>query len=116
MSYSAELTQEIVNEYLQNPSRETVELIADRLGKSARSVIAKLSSEGVYKTPVRTTKTGDPIVKKEELVEDIEKWFGIEVPTLVKTGKLDLRTLHDAIEEMIEYVKESTMDSGDAVT
>jgi hypothetical protein len=105
MTYSEELTKEIVDEYTANPSRETVDAISERIGKPVRSVIAKLSSQGVYKTPIRTTKTGDPIVKKEELVSDIEKWFGIEVPTLVKTGKLELRTLHDAIEEMIEHVQ-----------
>lgn len=101
MSYSEELTKEIVEEYEANPSRETVDAIADRIGKSSRSVIAKLAAAGVYQTPKRTTKTGDPIVKKEELVEEIGGWLDIEVPTLVKTGKLDLKKLHTAIGQLV---------------
>ena len=101
MSYTAELTEELVNEYKANPSRNTVELLSQRIGKSTRSIIAKLSSEGVYATPVRTTKTGDQIVKKEELVEEIGQWLGIDVPTLAKSGKMDLRKLHAAIKELI---------------
>lgn len=102
MSYTDELTREIVAEYEAHPSRETVDAIADRIGKSSRSVIAKLAAAGVYKTPVRTTKTGDAIVKKEELVADIEKWLSISAETLVKTGKLDLKALHKAIQELVE--------------
>lgn len=102
MSYTEQLTQEISDEYSANPTRETVEKIATRIGKSPRSVIAKLAAAGVYQTPVRTTKTGDPIVKKEELVAEIGKWLGIEIPTLAKTGKLELKELHRAIKELVD--------------
>jgi len=102
VSYSEELTKEIVDEYVANPTRDTVDAIAARIGKSARSVIAKLAAAGVYQTPKRTTKTGEPIVKKEQLVEEIGKWLGIEVPTLAKTGKLDLKRLHTAIARHLE--------------
>jgi len=102
MSYTEELTAQITEEYKANPSRETVDAIATRIGKTPRSVIAKLASAGVYQTPVRTTKTGDPIVKKEELVADIEKWLNISAETLVKTGKLDLKALHEAIERIVD--------------
>lgn len=101
MSYSEELTEEIVNEYKNNPSRETVDKISARIGKSTRSVIAKLAAEGAYNTPVRTTKTGEPIVKKEELVAEIEAWLNISVPTLVKTSKLELKALHSKVKELI---------------
>lgn len=115
MSYSDELTQEIVDEYTASPSRETVDKISARIGKSTRSVIAKLAGEGVYITPVRTTKTGDAIVKKEDLVEDIGRWIGKEIPTLAKTGKLDLKALHTALREVYETddtsLRESAMDS-----
>lgn len=102
MSYSEELTKEIVEEYAANPTRDTVNEIAERIGKSPRSVIAKLAAAGVYKTPQRTTKTGEPIVKKEELVAEIGKWLNIEVPTLVKTSKLDLKQLHESIRNLVE--------------
>lgn len=100
MSYSEELTQEIVAEYVKDPSRETVDAIAERIGKTTRSVIAKLAASGVYQTPQRTTKTGDAIIKKEELVEEIGNMLGIEIPTLTKSGKQDLKRLHAALREV----------------
>lgn len=99
MSYTPEETASIVEEYNANPCRETVERIAERIAKSPRSVIAKLAATGVYQTPARTTKTGDPIVKKEEMVADIEKYLDISVPTLVKAGKQDLAKLVEAVKE-----------------
>ncbi len=101
MTYTPELTEQIIKEYEANPVRETVDEIADKIGKSPRSVIAKLAAAGVYRTPVRTTKTGDAIVKKDELVDDIERWLNIDVPTLAKTGKLELKALHTAISRLI---------------
>lgn len=101
MSYTPEETASIVEEYLANPSRETVEAIAGRIAKTPRSVIAKLAATGVYQTPERTTKTGEAIIKKEQMVADVEKYLQIEVPTLVKAGKQDLGKLAQAIEIMI---------------
>ena len=68
MAYTPELTKQIVDEYLANPTKETVQLIADKLGKTSRAIIAKLAAAGAYNTPAKTTKTGDPIIKKEELI------------------------------------------------
>ena len=101
MSYTEELTTEIVAEYEANPSRETVEAISARIGKSLRSVTAKLSSAGVYKTPERLTKTGDPIEKKEEMVTQICTWLGVDAPSLAKTGKQDLKLLRDALQDLL---------------
>ena len=102
MSYTDEQTEQIVAEYEANPSRETVDAIAARIDKSVRSVIAKLSSAGVYQTPQRTTKTGDPIEKKEEYVTQICTLLGIEAPSLAKTGKQDLKRLRDAVRDLLE--------------
>lgn len=101
MTYTEEMTQQIIAEYEEAPNRDTVNAIAERIGKSARSVIAKLAAAGVYQTPQRLTKTGEEIVKKEELVKDIERWLDIEVPTLAKTGKLELKKLHEAIQDLV---------------
>ena len=100
MSSTEELTRQIIDDYLSNPSRENVDAIAARIAKSPRSVIAKLAAAGVYQTPQRTTKTGEPIVKKEEMVGEIGSWLEIEVPTLVKAGKQDLARLHHALKEV----------------
>jgi hypothetical protein len=101
LSYTEELTAKIVERYQANPSRETVEAIAEDINKSVRSVIARLSSSGVYQTPVRTTKTGEPIEKKEQMVVQICTWLGVDAPTLAKTGKQDLKKIRDALAELL---------------
>ena len=51
----------------------------------------------MYVAQPRTTKSGEPVVSKSELVAQINEHFGIEMPTLVKAGKQDLQRLVDAI-------------------
>ena len=92
-NYSDEMVAEMHSLYEANPTRETVEILAETFGKSVRSVIAKLSREGIYVAQPRVTKTGEPVVRKSELVAQIEAHFGIEVPTLVKASKTDLQAL-----------------------
>jgi Zn-dependent M32 family carboxypeptidase len=106
MSYTEEQTEEIIAEYEANPSRETVEAISERINKSIRSVIAKLSSAGVYQTPQRTTKTGEQIEKKEEMVTQICTWLGVEANSLAKTGKQDLKRIRDALQDLLGALDE----------
>ena len=78
---------------LKEYPHKSAEELAAQLGKSKRSVIAKLSKLGVYVRPPRVTKAGDPIISKAELVAEIEAKLEAEFPTLVKAGKEDLRLL-----------------------
>ena len=96
-NYTDEMVAEMHELYTANPTRETVDMIAENLGKSVRSVIAKLSREGIYVSQPRVTKTGEPVVRKAELVAQVEEHFGIQLPTLVKASKADLQTLLDSI-------------------
>jgi hypothetical protein len=96
-NYTEEMVADMHELYTATPTRETVELLAEKLGKSVRSVIAKLSREGIYVSQPRVTKSGEPVVRKSELVAQIEDHFGIEVPTLVKASKADLQELIDNI-------------------
>lgn len=97
MTYTPELTQLIIDEYVLEPSRATVDRLAEEHNKTVRSIIAKLANAGVYKAPQRLSKTGDAIVRKEDLAADIGQWFGIEVPSLAKAAKLELKKLHEAL-------------------
>ena len=92
-NYTDEMVAHMTEAYVANPSRETVEALASEFGKTVRSIIAKLSREGVYVAQPKVTKTGEPVVRKSELVAQIEDHFEIEVPTLVKASKTDLQTL-----------------------
>lgn len=63
-NYTPEQTTQLVDAY---KSGNTVEQIAQDLGKSTRSIVAKLSREGVYQP--KTKARGETRVKKAELVD-----------------------------------------------
>ena len=100
MNYNEEQTKRIVEAYQHNPSRETVESLADELQKSIKSIIGKLSREGVYRREIYKTKSGELPVTKVEIVSNIADSLGIEVDSLLgleKTPKATLKNLEDAI-------------------
>ena len=92
-NYTDEMVETMHELYTAEPTRETVEQLAEDFGKSVRSIIAKLSREGIYVSQPRVTKTGEPVVRKAELVAQIEEHFDIEVPSFVKASKADLQEL-----------------------
>ena len=96
-NYTDEMVAQMIDAYEANPSRETVDMLAGEMGISVRSIIAKLSREGVYVAQPKVTKTGEPVVRKQELVASLQSHFGIEIPTLVKASKADLQKLVDAL-------------------
>tara|TARA_B100001778_G_C18268991_1_gene485704 strand:+ start:160 stop:519 length:360 start_codon:yes stop_codon:yes gene_type:complete len=96
-NYTDEMVAQMTEAYTANPTRDTVDALAKRFGKSVRSIIAKLSREGVYVAQPKVTKTGEPVVRKAELVSVVEAHFGIALPTLVKASKADLQRLVDTI-------------------
>lgn len=96
-NYTEEMVNEMTKAYSENPTRDTVDALAQQFGKTTRSIIAKLSREGVYIAQPRTTKSGEAVVSKAELVASIQEHFGIELPTLVKAGKADLQRLVDSL-------------------
>ena len=98
-NYTDEMVNAMTEAYTENPTRETVDALAEQFGKTTRSIIAKLSREGVYVAQPRTTKSGEPVISKAELVAQIAEHFDIEIPTLVKAGKQDLQRLVDAISQ-----------------
>ena len=96
-NYTDEMVAQMTEAYQAEPTRETVDMLAKKLGKSVRSIIAKLSREGVYVAQPKVTKTGEPVVRNAELVSVVEAHFGIALPTLVKASKADLQRLVDTI-------------------
>ena len=92
-NYTDEQVAHMVEVYSANPTRATVDALAQELGKSVRSIIAKLSREGVYIAQERKTKSGEPVVRKADLVSQLES----ELPSLVKASKADLTFLVETI-------------------
>tara|TARA_Y100000385_G_scaffold289817_1_gene360515 strand:+ start:530 stop:847 length:318 start_codon:yes stop_codon:yes gene_type:complete len=96
-NYTDEMVAQMTEAYVANPTRETVEALAAEMGKTVRSIIAKLSREGVYVAQPKVTKTGEPVVRKAELVAQINAHFDADLPTLVKASKADLQKLADLL-------------------
>lgn len=80
VNYTDEQVASMVEAYTENPTRETVEAIATNLGKSARSIIAKLSREKVYVAKVYKTKSGESVVKKNSLIDKLTELVGLTEP------------------------------------
>ena len=71
VNYTPEQTASMVETYAAAPTRETVKALAASLGKTERSVIAKLSREGVYVKQEYVNKQGEKPAKKDTLVGEI---------------------------------------------
>ena len=99
-NYTPEQTEMMVNAYTESPSRETVEMLAERFDRSVKSIIGKLSREGVYRREVYVSKTGESPITKVEIVNNIAEGLGIRSETLAgleKSPKTSLKNLEKAV-------------------
>lgn len=87
----------LTEEYQLEPTRETVDSLAEQLNKTPRSIIAKLSALGVYQKTERVTKRGEPVIMKAELVSKVQNAIGRELPSLSKMTKVDLQFMIEAL-------------------
>jgi electron transfer flavoprotein alpha subunit len=94
-NYTKEDEAKIVASYALDHSKESVLALATEMGKTTRSIIAKLSSLGVYKKIERKTKSGEAVIAKKDLVARISASTGLELSSLVKATKTDLQLLAD---------------------
>ena len=97
VNYTPEQTLEMVADYQAGLSVET---IAQNLGKSVRSVVAKLSREKVYVAKTYTTKTGETVAKKDAVADAIGsvlKLTEAETESLTKANKTALAKIFAAL-------------------
>jgi hypothetical protein len=90
VNYTPEQTTSMVESYLAGV---TVESIAEALGKSVRSVTAKLSREKVYVAKTYKTKAGEAVVKKDALADKLTALASLteaEADSLTKANKTAL--------------------------
>ena len=92
VNYTTAQVDQIISMYKQS-GNEALPEIAAAVGKSVRSVRSKLVREGVYVAAPRVTKTGAPVVRKSEIVTQIQDALGVEMLTLEKASKADLERL-----------------------
>jgi len=97
VNYTPEQTAKMVADY---QSGVTVETIAESMGKTVRSVVAKLSREKVYKAKEYKTKTGEAVVKKDahaDAIGAILKMPENDIESLTKANKNALRAIFEAL-------------------
>ena len=94
-NYTPEQTATIVAAYTANPTKETVAALAVQFNKTTRSIVAKLSREGVYKKAEYVAKSGQKPETKESKVQRIAEMIGTTAEMLggleaATKGALDL--------------------------
>lgn len=100
VNYTAEQTAMMVAAYSAEPTAKTVEDLAEKLGKTVRSVVAKLSREKVYKAKEYTTKTGEKVQKKDETADAIGAILRLnenDIESLTKANKTALKAIFAAL-------------------
>ena len=99
VNYTPEQTASLLADYAAGVS---VESMAKAMGKTVRSVVAKLSREGVYKKKEYKTKTGETVIKKDALADKMAEVFGLteaEADSLTKANKTALKKILDKFAE-----------------
>ena len=99
-NYTEQQTDAMIAAYMLKPTRETVDKLAEELGRSTKSIIGKISREGVYRREVYVSKTGESPITKVEIVSNICEDLGIEIASLAgleKSPKTALRNLEKAV-------------------
>jgi hypothetical protein len=97
VNYTPEQTAQMVADYSNGI---TVEAIAEKFGKTVRSVVAKLSREKVYIAKTYVSKTGAPVVKKDahaDAIGAILKLSENEIESLTKANKTALEKIFSAL-------------------
>ena len=105
INYTEKQVEHMIEAYTKTPTRETVEALAEDLDKSVKSIIGKLSREGVYKKTVYKTKTGESPETKKEIVENLAGLLNLEyiqVAGLETSPKSALKILREAIHECLD--------------
>ena len=101
--YTEAETKELIMLYEEDPTKENVEYLSLKFNKSQKSIISKLSREGVYVSTGYKPKYGEKPITKEEIVTNVAKMLGIEEYTLeglAKSNKSALLALEKALDEV----------------
>lgn len=99
-AYTTEQTVELVEAYKAEPNAETVAAFAEKFGKTVKSVIAKLSREGVYQKKEYVSKSGQKPEKKDSVADAIGailKMSDGEIDSLAKANKTALQKIFTAL-------------------
>lgn len=97
VNYTPEQTAQIISDY---QSGKSVEIIAENVGKTVRSIVAKLSREKVYIAKEYKSKTGESPVKKDVHADAIGAILRLpenDIESLTKANKNALKVIFEAL-------------------
>ena len=97
VNYTPEQTAQIIADYQAGLS---VDNIAEKMGKTVRSVVAKLSREKVYIKKEYKSKTGETPVKKDMHADAIGAILRLpenDIESLTKANKNALKVIFEAL-------------------
>ena len=97
VNYTPEQTAKIIAEYQAGVA---VEQIAQAMGKTVRSIVAKLSREKVYVAKTYVSKTGEKPVKKDVTADAIGAILRLsenDIESLTKANKSALKAIFEAL-------------------
>jgi len=101
-NYTDEQVRKMIIEYTITPDRDTVDRLAKELDKSVKSIIGKLSREGVYKKAIYKTKSGEVPMTKAEILLSLAAMLGIDCQKIIgleKAPKQDIKYIYEIIKE-----------------
>lgn len=105
-AYTPEMVELMVATYDPKADEETrsaqVAELVEELGFKSASVIAKLSSMGIYVPKIRRSKDGSSVVTKEALVAKIAAEMSISVDAL---GGMEKAT-KPALKKVLSYIRD----------
>ena len=116
VNFTAEQTVELVNAYKLADSTESrknvVSAYAAKFGKSDASIRMKLVREAVYVKPEATTKTGETVIDKEKLADQIAAFIPetldeASVSSLAKANKKALKAILKVVSELSAFKKQA---------
>ena len=90
----------MISVYQANPTRKTVDMLAKDMDKSIKSIIGKLSREGVYQKAIYKTKSGEVPMTKQEIILAMATALGIDsskIMGLEKAPKQDIKFIYEVI-------------------
>ena len=101
-NYTDAQVEHMVEAYQAKPDRATVDMLAEDLDKSVKSIIGKLSREGVYQKAIYKTKSGEVPMTKHEIINNMATFLEIDsskIMGLEKAPKQDIKYIYEVIQE-----------------
>jgi len=111
-SYTNKQVDKMIDIYTDNPCLEVVNKLSVMFNRPRKSIISKLSKEGVYIKLGYRSKSGEVPITKLQLVRSIEDALDIKLPGLDKTQKATLKLLSDTVVEQTQMLEDTLEELG----